>query len=219
MENAKDGFIVAFWEKIFRILSRISLFTVISYARKYYFAKTGKKDTRMYEFVEYWVIGNLLCSMCASLCVYYVPCMWLSFLVSAYGILRIFEIVVYQTNVMLFDPYRAMKAGRKYAIKSPTRLVLLLMHNYVEIVFWFTTATICCLNIDHVLEHSWAYYLQMNFLCITTFDASEMLHSLQGENPFLMVVFFESVVGFLMTVISLARFIGLLPNVKSIDKI
>jgi hypothetical protein len=132
---------------------------------------------------------------------------------------RIFEIVVYQINVMLFDPYRALKAGRRYAIKSPTRLVLLLIHNYVEIIFWFTTTVITFLSIDGMLTSSWTYYLQMNFICITTFDTSEMLHNLEKENVFVLSAFLESVVGFLMTVISLARVIGLLPSVKSVDDI
>lgn len=218
MNKNKDGFIVAFWERIFKGLSYVSLFAFVSFLRKKYFKKVGKKDSGMYGFVECWVIGNLAASICASLLVYHTTWMWFAVIVSTYGILRIFEIVVYQINVMLFDPYRAMKEKREYAIKSPTRLVVLLMHNYVEIIFWFTTATIFYLNSNGLIEYSWAYYLQINFLCITTFDTSEMIHRLSGESLFLMVTFFESVVGFLMTVISLARFIGLLPSVKSIDK-
>lgn len=219
MGNVNDGFIVAFWEKIFRVLSYISLFAFVSFLRKSYFNKIEKQNVSNYKFVEYWVLGNLMFSICASLLVYYVPCMWFTFILSIYGIFRIFEIVVYQINVMLFDPYRALKEKRKYVIKSPTRLVLLLMHNYVEIVFWFTTTIIYFLGIDDMLVNSWAYYLQMNFICITTFDTSEMLRNIKQENIFLLFAFLESVVGFLMTVISLARFIGLLPSVRSIDDI
>lgn len=216
MGNTNDGFIVPFWERIFRWLSHVSLFSFVSFLRKKYFNKV-KVDN--YRFVEYWILGNLLCSVCSSLVAYCSSCSWLSILLSLYGIFRIFEIVVYQINVMLFDPYRARKEKRRYAIKSPTRLVLLLMHNYVEIVFWFTTTVISFLSIDDMLTNTWAYYLQMNFICITTFDTSEMLHSVKEENVFLLFAFLESVVGFLMTAISLARFIGLLPSVKSIDDI
>lgn len=219
MGNINDGFIVSFWERIFRGLSYVSLFALVSFLRKEYFNKIVPKKVDNYRFVEYWVLGNLLCSVCSSLVVYYSSCSWLAILLSLYGIFRIFEIVVYQINVMLFDPYRALKEKRKYVIKSPTRLVLLLMHNYVEIVFWFTTTVISFLSIDDMLKNSWTYYLQMNFICITTFDTSEMLHSIKQENIFLLFAFLESVVGFLMTVISLARFIGLLPSVKSIDDI
>lgn len=197
----------------------MSLFALVSFLRKEYFNKIIPKKVDNYKFVEYWVLGNLLCSVCSSLVVYYYSCSWLAILLSLYGIFRIFEIVVYQINVMLFDPYRALKEKRKYVIKSPTRLVLLLMHNYVEIVFWFTTTVISFLSIDDMLKNSWTYYLQMNFICITTFDTSEMLHNIKQENIFLLFAFLESVVGFLMTVISLARFIGLLPSVKSIDDI
>lgn len=219
MGNINDGFIVSFWERIFRGLSYVSLFALVSFLRKEYFNKIIPKKVDNYKFVEYWGLGNLLCSVCSSLVVYYYSCSWLAILLSLYGIFRIFEIVVYQINVMLFDPYRALKEKRKYVIKSPTRLVLLLMHNYVEIVFWFTTTVISFLSIDDMLKNSWTYYLQMNFICITTFDTSEMLHNIKQENIFLLFAFLESVVGFLMTVISLARFIGLLPSVKSIDDI
>ena len=126
---------------------------------------------------------------------------------------------MYQTNVMLFDSYRALKEGREYVIKSPTRLVILLLHNYVEIIFWFTTVTISYLNIENLETSSWFYYLHMNFKCITTFDISEILSNITNRSPYLLIAFFESVIGFLMTIISLARFIGLLPQVKSIEKI
>jgi hypothetical protein len=216
MEKNNDGFIVAFWERIFRGLSYVSLFSVVSYIRKWF---TDKKVS--YTFVESWILGNLICAICASLVAYHFTCSctWLAILLSIYGMFRIFEIVVYQINVMLFDPYRALKAGRRYAIKSPTRLVLLLIHNYVEIIFWFTTTVITFLSIDDMLTSSWTYYLQMNFICITTFDTSEMLHNLEKGNVFVLSAFLESVVGFLMTVISLARVIGLLPSVKSVDDI
>jgi hypothetical protein len=219
MGNTNNGFIVSFWEKIFRGLGYVSFFAFISFLRKEYFDKIAHKKPDNYRFVEYWVLGNLICSICASLIVYYSSCTWLAILLSLYGTLRIFEIVVYQINVMLFDPYRALKEGRKYVIKSPTRLVLLLMHNYVEIVFWFTTTVISFLCIDDMPTNSWTYYLQMNFICITTFDASKISQDIKPENVFLLYAFLESVVGFLMTVISLARFIGLLPSVKSIDNV
>lgn len=208
-----DGFIVSFWEKIFKVLSYISIFYYISLIRKRITTKSN------YLFVEYWVIGNLICSICASLIAYNFPSNILAIALSAYGILRIFEIVVYQTNVMLFDSYRALKEGREYVIKSPTRLVILLLHNYVEIIFWFTTVTISYLNIENLETSSWFYYLHMNFKCITTFDISEILSNITNRSPYLLIAFFESVIGFLMTIISLARFIGLLPQVKSIEKI
>ena len=208
-----DGFIVSFWEKIFKVLSYISIFYYISLIRKRITTKNN------YLFVEYWVIGNLICSICASLIAYNFPSNILAITLSTYGILRIFEIVVYQTNVMLFDSYRALKEGREYVIKSPTRLVILLLHNYVEIIFWFTTVTISYLNIENLETSSWFYYLHMNFKCITTFDISEILSNITNRSPYLLIAFFESVIGFLMTIISLARFIGLLPQVKSIEKI
>ena len=53
-----------------------------------------------------------------------------------YAVERCFEILVYQINVLLFAPYRDSKAGKEYKIKSPTRMIVLLLHNVFEFVIW-----------------------------------------------------------------------------------
>lgn len=60
-----------------------------------------------------------------------------------YASIRVFEIVVYQINVLLFHPYKALIVLKKkvYKIQNPFRSVVLLGHNLLEVVFWFTAMT------------------------------------------------------------------------------
>jgi hypothetical protein len=49
------------------------------------------------------------------------------YLFMGYGFLRTFEIVVYQSNVLLFDEYRVVKAGGAYDLEgSPPNGMLIL---------------------------------------------------------------------------------------------
>ncbi|TFH48406.1 MAG: hypothetical protein E4G89_06345 [Methanothrix sp.] len=56
------------------------------------------------------------------------------------GGLRIFELVVYQVNVLLFDEWRARRSGREYSLRGYKWLFVLLLHNYFELVFWFVAS-------------------------------------------------------------------------------
>lgn len=202
----KNSFIVDFWEKVFHILSKISLF--------YWIRKVTKN--RSYTFVEGWVLGNLIISILCSLVVYWVPlASWILYTLLVYGLLRVFEIIVYQLNVLLFDPYRAQKQNKEYAIHSATRMVVLLLHNYVEIMFWYTAVILCLINIyGSEVYFSWGQFVQQNVLCIATFDSDFLETPRMSAIPALShVVFMEIISGLIMTLISLSRFIGLLPPV------
>lgn len=210
--NNKDGFLVDLWERIFSFLSVISLF---------YWIRKFKKDVS-YSFVDGWVLGNLILSILSSYYVFYsVLIIKAVFIIlCAYAILRVFEIIVYQINVLLFDPYRARKNGKEYKIKSVTRMVIALLHNYVEIIFWYSTIIIVISRLyGEGTAGSWGFYIISSVLCIATFDrgAVEQLKGLEVE--FLTkLAFTEIVTGLIMTIISLARFIGILPEVKELDK-
>ncbi len=126
MDKRNRSLILDFLGKIFDILSCISVFKIIRLL----------KHKMTYRFVELWVVLNLVLAFVSSLFVFYVrdANSWFYYLFMFYGALRIFEIIIYQINVLLFDPYRSLKKGVVYRIKSPTRLVVLLFHNYFEII-------------------------------------------------------------------------------------
>lgn len=206
-----DSFILNFWEKFFLLLSFLSIFSLIRIFKK--------KMT--YKFVEIWVIFNTVLSFLSIIIVNKLNpqmniILWIFI---SYGILRIFEITIYQINVLLFDPYRSFKNGIEYKIKSPTRMVILLVHNYFEIVCWFTVILISILSMNYLLSNSWGYYLRINFLCISTFETQFISNAFQTAGKLSLFAFYESIIGFIITVISLARFIGLLPGIGKIEEI
>ena len=142
------------------------------------------------------------------------------YIIVGYAILRVFEVIIYQLNVLFFDPYRAEKRGEVYKIKSPTRMVILLLHNYVEVMFWYAAIIIALVQISgNQLGATWGEYVRSNILCIATFNSS-MIEDIVGEMyPKLSnIVFLQIISGIIMTIISLARFIGIMPSVESIEK-
>lgn len=202
------GFILPFWEKIFRLLGKISIFNVIK----------NIKRIRVDEiFIEKWVFWNLLLSVISSIIVYEVSIDLISMILSVYGMARIMEVIVYQINVLLFDPYRARIRGKKYSIKSPTRMVLLLLHNYVELIFWFSTIYIYLSTTAGInLGFNWSDYIRISALCFTSNELSFIDYP--GITRIIVnVAYAEMVGGLVMTIISLARFIGLLPSVDTDD--
>jgi len=211
MKKINDSFILNLWERIFFILSYVSIFSLIRLIVK----KVS------YSFVEFWVLSNTIFAFLSIIIVYYLnPNYKISiWIVMIYGALRIFEIINYQINVLLFDPYRAFKKGVEYKIKSPSRLVVLLLHNYFEIVCWFTVILISQLSLNNLIDNSWGYYLRINFLCISTFETEFISKALLTGGKLSLFAFHESIAGFVVTLISLARFIGLLPGPGKIEEI
>ncbi|WP_346895265.1 hypothetical protein [Clostridium sp. UBA7503] len=205
----EDGFIIEFWANIFSFLSKISIF---SFIRK-------KKNDNIHIFVERWVLGNLLLAITTTLIGYYLgnKVKWFLYIIIGYAILRVFEIIIYQLNVLFFDPYRAEKRGKKYEIKSPTRMVILLLHNYVEVMFWYAAIIIALIQLSgNLLDATWGEYVRSNILCIATFDSSG-IQEIVGEfySKLSGIVFLQIISGVIMTIISLARFIGLMPVIDS----
>ncbi len=207
--NKEDGFIIEFWANIFSFLSKISIF---SFVRK-------KKNDNTHVFVERWVLGNLLLAITTTLIGYYLgnKIKWFLYIIIVYAILRVFEVIIYQLNVLFFDPYRTEKRGKKYEIKSPTRMVILLLHNYVEVMFWYAAIIIALIQLSgNLLDATWGEYVRSNILCIATFDSSG-IQEIVGEfySKLSGIVFLQIISGVIMTIISLARFIGLMPVIDS----
>lgn len=212
MDSKKnDSFIIEVWAKVFNLLSYISIFSLI---------KLVKKNIT-YNFVEKWVIFNTIFSFVSTIIAFFLnpKIEFVLWFIMIYGIIRTFEIIIYQMNVLLFDPYRASKNGEVYKIKSPTRIVILLLHNYFEIVCWFSVVLISSLNMNNHIDNSWGYYLRINFLCISTFETDFISKAFSTGGKLSLFAFYETMAGYIISVISLARFIGLLPSVGRIEKI
>lgn len=209
--DASSGFIINFYLKIFEFLSKLSIFYIIRKLKK----------NISYTFVEAWVLGNLIAAIISTVVSYYLgsKAPWLMYIIITYGMLRVFEIIVYQLNVLFFDPYHAQKRKEVYKIKSPTRMVILLLHNYVEVMFWYAAIIIALISLNTAsMTCTLGEYIRSSVLCVATFN-SGAIEEITGQlYPRLSnIVFFQVVTGLIMTIVSLARFIGLMPDIEYID--
>ena len=118
------SFIVEFWSRVFAMLDKLSVFAFV----RWMFPSMVNA-----WFVDAWVLGHLLLALLAVVVVSQLG-NTVAMLVVAYGLARVIEIAVYQVNVLLFDEYRAIKQGRPYELHGYRRIVLLLLHNYAEII-------------------------------------------------------------------------------------
>lgn len=200
-----DSIIVKFWEKVFDILKHISLFNLI----KRIFPKLR------YKFVDYWVISNFLLSIIYIFLVKYTDRTIVLYILFFYGALRIFEILVYQINVLLFDENKAKKQNKEYALKSYRRTVILLLNNFIEIIIWYAASYgFLSSQFMNVGTESIAQLIYTSFSVMTGFGNA----SIEPASNFgIYLIWGESFAGLFMTLISLARFIGLLPAPKSMD--
>jgi predicted component of viral defense system (DUF524 family) len=133
-----------------------------------------------------------------------------------YGILRVFEILVYQINVLLFDDYKAKKQKKEYAIKSYRRTVILLLNNFLEIIIWYAASYgFLSSQFSNIGTESISKLIYTSFSVMTGFgNASIEPISSVG----LYAIWAQSFAGLFMTIMSLARFIGLLPVPRSMDE-
>ena len=210
MKEKKDIFIVEFWSRIFSILSHISVFAII----RRIFPKCIN-----HKFVDYWVLSHLILSLVSIPIVIFIESEILKLTVASFSILRVFEIIVYQTNVLLFDEYRAKKQKKIYEIRGYRRIVLLLIHNYFEIIFWFATQYVVFNSLftfavpeSHV---SFLGAIYTSFVVMTSFGFANITPlSVLAYT----IVISQAMIGLFMTLLSLARFISLIPNPKTMDE-
>lgn len=212
IEKKEYSMIVELWAGIFGFLSKISIFALV---------RKSKRDIS-YTFVEKWVLGNLIGSFLATLLGYYWvgDSNWPIYILIGYGILRVFEVIVYQLNVVFFDPYRAEKEGKVYKIKSPTRMVILLLHNYLEVMLWYAAIIISLIQLSGgSIEATWGEFVRSNIVCVATFSSDAVQEAVGGAYPKVSsIVFVQVISGIIMTIISLARFIGIMPSVEYVDR-
>jgi len=204
------SFIVEFWSQIFNGLEKISLFWVVR--------KLLPSIKESYQFVEWWVLGHLILSIvllliCSALNLY-----WGEAIAVGWGMIRVFEVLIYQINVLLFDEYRAKKAGKPYALRGYRRIVILLLHNYVEIIFWFA---LFYHHWDWAFETGKASFdsipgvLNFSFVTMTTFGYTTIFPKETLGN---ILTLTQSAIGLFMALLILARFISLIPTPKTLDE-
>ena len=207
MGGKSRSFIVSFWARLFEFLGKFSVFFLLRLILK-------KPVTE--RFVDGWVIGHLVFSVAALFVAAIYGQSWFCVALAFYGFARTFEIVIYQANVMLFDEYRANRDGQEYFLDGYRRMVVLLIHNYFEIIFWLA----CSYTVfaDQYIKNWEAGEgtviggIYSSFITMTTFGEFDLTPiSIPGA----IILMFHATVGLFMTLLSLARFIALLPTPKA----
>ncbi len=204
-------FIVDWWSRVFLSLRWVSLFEPLR--RIFPALKTEGA-------VDVWVLSNFVLAILVSAIAPFVSCVWGKVFLVGYSLLRVFEIAIYQINVLIFDEYRAQKESKSYELRGYRRLVVLLLQNYAEIVFWFAAIYVTLnSNFDFKIQGTASSFfggIYSSFIVMTTFgDPNIAPKNLCAAS----LILYQSVIGLFMTLLSLARFIAFIPTPKSSDKL
>ena len=214
----EEGYIVLAVCFLFHCLSKVSVFQWIRELNKCICTRLGKDASKSffggYNFPEFWVLCNMLCGMIVYILLVYVRVpRVIGWIFVAFAIMRAFEIMVYHVNVLLFDPLIARSKGKDYAIKSSTRMLVLLLCNMFEYVLCFSIVYLFC--VEGMNASFWQSFT-MSISAFLNIDAPNATQNLLS-NTWVAVARIESIIGVFMNLICIARFINMLPEVKSIS--
>lgn len=204
-KTAPLSFVVAFYAAVFKVLNEFTLFSLLRRA-----VPSLLRPSRAYTTVEVWVITNTVVALTAALYAYSRPTSLIVSVLLVYGALRVFEIVIVQVNVLFFDQWRSWRAGKPYSVRGYRRTALLLLHNYVELTFWFMTVILYLYHTSHVAVENVAFVdiFRTSLLSMVSFSTADV-RALDSWSSVILAL--QSVVGIFMTLLTLSRFISLIP--------
>lgn len=212
--DSSKSFIIDFWSQIFEFLGKFTLYDLIlrsfsSLRSPEYERKVGK-----YEFVEVWVLGHLIVSILVTFFSNSakIP-LWEPFFFF-YGGWRVYEVVIYQINVVFFGQSMAEKKGEQYVIRGFLRIVILLLHNFVEIIFWFAFFYRNLPNAFNDKISSFIYSIIFSFYTMTTFGHSNVTPI---NKMGYVLTSIQAFTGLFMALIVVSRFIAFLPKPRTLE--
>ena len=202
----QDTFIVDCGAKLFCILRYISPFWWL----------VRKLD---YGCVEVWVLANFVLSIVLLTTCSAPNVRWWEWVAIVWGIARVYDVLIYEINVLLFDQYRCVKAGKDYAVRSYRRTAVTLLLNYFEIIFWFA---LFYRNVDWAFETGKASLnlfptaLHFSLVTMTGFGNTSISPTkILGYA----LTSTHMVAGLVMALLVLASFISWLPKPKTKDEL
>lgn len=230
-----EGFLVQAVFLIFYFLERCSVFFWLRKFGTWIHERMGHKGkafVNTYIFPEIWVVGNIVAAILFEFLARRVSCRWFLVVMTAYAIERVLEMFVYQVNVLFFhrlnstymrktnreeekeknsSKYQEQKGDTEYRIKSATRTVLMLILNMIEYILQFAVifAAVNSLwgNTQSYVGIAGSFRVFMNMTNPDEFSG----------NVVLSFGYIETVIGMFMNIICLARFVGILPEVKEVQ--
>lgn len=204
MEQRKKSFLVDVWTIVLKRLEKISLFYFV---RNKILPNYTKNN---YRFVDHWLISHTILAILFVFIAYlqHIP-IWTKYILLVYGSIRVFEIFIYQLNVFLIHPYNSAS----YTLNSYRRMTIALIHNFFEIVFWFA-GTYITLQFIANIDPSEAIYNSFTHMVTFSLTIDESKWSVFT----VFILQFQALIGVFMTVLSLARFVSLFPQPRSLDE-
>ena len=216
--SRKQPFIEDLWEKGLVFLEKFTLFylmrTVIpdlKVAGHPLFPRLKKYFSGNYFFVDFWVLMNTILSIVSVfiMSASSVP-LWMKYALIIYGFTRVFEIFIYQMNVIFVHPYR--NKGKRYYLRGYRRMTILLLHNFAEIIFWFAGTYLVT---KMLVDENPVIAISQSFIQMLTYSFSLSDDKLPLLALFIMQA--QAVIGVFMTILTLARFTSLFPKPETLD--
>ena len=202
------SFIVPLTERFLQVLIKISLF---GFLRKCLFKH---KWSNSYAFVDMWVLGNFALSFVAVYIYALIPYIWIRWLFIGFGLLRVFELVVYQLNVLVVDQFN----NPDYAVGGYRRLLILSLINYLEVLAWFTFFYLnwaSSFKDDYSVLASGTGAIYYSLVTMSTLGYGEVT-PLHGSTRALVTM--QTIIGMFLIILIISRVMSYLPKPRSLDK-
>lgn len=202
-KDSKRPFLVDLWTWTLQKLEMVSVFYLI---RNLLFPDYTKGNFR---FVDAWLFGH---TALAIIFVFIANVAWVpptfKYVLLVYGCLRMFEILIYQLNVILVHPYKT----ENYSLNSYRRMTIALIHNFIEIIFWFAGTFV---TLQFITDSTVPLAVYTSFTHMVTYSME--LDDSKWTILAIFILQFQAAIGVFMTVLSLARFVSLFPQPASTD--
>jgi hypothetical protein len=127
-QSDSKSFLFPAYERVFGALRKLSLFT---------FLKRLVPDKWYHAFVDTYLLAHLVLAILSFALLPPGPHPALAAWLMGYGAFRCFELTVLHINQLLFDEHRVLRDDLEPDPLNYRRLVLSILHNYVELLFWF----------------------------------------------------------------------------------
>jgi len=206
----RKKFLVKLLERLCFVLSKITVFNLI--VRKLF-----PKITKGYGFTERWVLLNVGISIFSLFLCFSKNVRWWEWILIIYGTTQVYEIIIVQLNVLLFDKIRKEKTGEKYFLLSYVRSIICAVLNYIEILFWFSLYYrnfSCSFHSERIALDTVSGSLYFSLVTMSTLGYGDI----SPKNSLgISLCFLQTVIGIFMALLILGRLISLLPKVESIS--
>lgn len=224
--DEENSFVLDSYLIIHRAIKRLLRFSPVSVISEYCYKRKGKDDKR---FIDYYVIVTTSISFLVLILWPMIEELSLGIVFFLFGAFRVFEILATQMGALFFDFYsktkdrlktsKEPKVGEAYVIQGYLRITILLLHNFAEIVFWFS---IFYLFLGYISGGSGVVHSSIDALTFSFYTMSTFGHysgiSIMNDIGYI-VPLIQAIIGLFMTLLILSRFIGLLPRAPTSDRI